>query len=235
MSEVDSGQSVMGGVQVRQIGEGAHAMIVVDRFSGQPERIRAIAAAMAPFERSEDTYYPGLRRHFTRDDLAACAYADKVLERVVPLIGQVFGARRLECLDASFSIVATPPDALKAGQRVPHFDSVDPGYFAVLHYLSTTAGTAFYRQRATGIEQVTQANRAACIAAAEVAMTQARGYFSDEGFGYDQVGEVEGLLDRLVIYRGSLLHGSIIPPDFACDPDPRTGRLTANLFVRATG
>lgn len=42
---------------------------------------------------------------------------------------------------------------------------------------------------------------------------------------------VEGKIDRVVIYRGSLLHSGIIPPGAELSSDPRYGRLTANLFV----
>jgi len=38
--------------------------------------------------------------------------------------------------------------------------------------------------------------------------------------------------DRLAIYRGSMLHSGIIPPDMAFSADPRLGRLTANIFVK---
>ena len=44
-------------------------------------------------------------------------------------------------------------------------------------------------------------------------------------------GIVEGVADRLVIYRGSLLHSGIIAPGTPLSADPRHGRLTANLFV----
>ena len=43
---------------------------------------------------------------------------------------------------------------------------------------------------------------------------------------------VEGVPDRLVIYRGNLLHSGIIPTDMPMSDHPRTGRLTANLFVK---
>jgi hypothetical protein len=45
-------------------------------------------------------------------------------------------------------------------------------------------------------------------------------------------GAVEGIVDRIVIYQGSLLHSGIIPPGMNFSADPREGRLTANIFVR---
>lgn len=48
---------------------------------------------------------------------------------------------------------------------------------------------------------------------------------------FEQVGAVEGACDRLVLYRGSLLHSGIVPPGMARSPDPRIGCLTANPIV----
>ena len=47
-----------------------------------------------------------------------------------------------------------------------------------------------------------------------------------------QIDHVVGVADRIVIYRGGLLHCSMIPTDMPLSDDPRLGRLTANLFIR---
>ena len=130
-------------------------------------------------------------------------------------------------------MVTTAPDRLTPPQRAPHFDSPDPGYLAVLHYLSDTPGTAFYRQRRTAIEQVTRDNLNLFIENARAAAVNAKGYIHGSDGFYEQIGAVEGKADRLVIYRGSMLHSGIIPPDADLSDDPRLGRLTANLFVQA--
>ena len=44
---------------------------------------------------------------------------------------------------------------------------------------------------------------------------------------------VDAVADRIIIYPGSLLHSGIIPREMNFSADPREGRLTANLFVRA--
>ncbi|MEO1968780.1 MAG: DUF6445 family protein [Sphingomonadaceae bacterium] len=53
-------------------------------------------------------------------------------------------------MEAGFSLVTTPHRQLSPVQRTPHFDSVDPDFYAVMHYLASCAGTAFYRHRAGG-------------------------------------------------------------------------------------
>jgi hypothetical protein len=102
----------------------------------------------------------------------------------------------------------------------------------LLHYLSDTPGTAFYRQRATGIEMVGKGNVEAFIAAARPAAEAAQGYIRASDDHYEQIGMVEGVADRLVIYRGALLHSGVIAPDMELSADPLAGRLTANLFVQ---
>jgi hypothetical protein len=128
-------------------------------------------------------------------------------------------------------MVTAPPTTLSPAQRAPHFDSTDPDYLAVLHYLSDTPGTAFYRQRDTGIELVDRCNVDTFVDTAKRAGEQLSGYIHGSTPAYQQIGQVEGVRDRLVIYRGSMLHSGIIPPDLPLSADPRVGRLTANIFI----
>ncbi len=215
-----------------RIGEGRHPVVVVDDFCGNVETVVALAAALAPFPPSGGNAYPGLRRIITEEDAGAYACAEIALRKAAPFIGGAFGVERFDWIEASFSIVTTEPSRLSEEQRAPHFDSIDPGYIAILHYLSDTPGTAFYRQRATGIEQVDAANRAAFIASARASAAEAAGYIHGSDAAYEQIGAVEGRRDRLLIYRGSLLHSGIIPPGLDLSPDPHHGRLTTNLFIR---
>ena len=140
--------------------------------------------------------------------------------------------------EASFSIVTLQPHQLRAVQRFPHFDSPDPNYFALLHYLRVPpgTGTAFYRQRSTGIERVTDQNLATFIRTAEAIeplLPKDSGYFQGSNEHYEQIGAVEAVPDRLLIYQGSLLHSGIIPEGMSFSAEPREGRLTANIFVLA--
>ena len=96
------------------------------------------------------------------------------------------------------------------------------------------SGTAFYRHRATGIERVTEANFDGFVsmARAEAAKLPAEsGYMHGSDEYYEQIGAVEAVPDRLLIYRGSMLHSGIIPEGMSFSADPREGRLTANYFV----
>ena len=48
---------------------------------------------------------------------------------------------------------------------------------------------------------------------------------------FEQTASVDGVFNRLVLYRRNLLHSGSIPEDFTPDPDPRTGRLSINTFI----
>ena len=97
------------------------------------------------------------------------------------------------------------------------------------------SGTAFYRHRTTGIERVTPANvnRFVAVANAESKKLPAdSGYVHGSDNFYEQIGAVEAVPDRMIIYHGSLLHSGIIPAGMSFSSDPRDGRLTANFFLR---
>jgi hypothetical protein len=205
-------------------------VVVIDGFSGDIGPIRSLAAALAPFPRSSN-YYPGLRRVIGEPDAEAMAYVVDTLQRAAQFVAGGFDIERFALVQASFSMVTAPPASLMPAQRAPHFDSADPKHIAVLHYLSDTPGTAFYRQRSTGIERVDEKNRSAFIAAATREGQALKGYVTGSNAAFEQIGAVEGVADRLVIYQGALLHSGIIPPDLDLSPDPLTGRLTCNIFI----
>jgi hypothetical protein len=219
--------------ELRRVGAAGHPLVVVDGFGGDPGAVVETAAALAPFPRSAN-YYPGLRRVIRPEDKAADAYVVATLERAAPFIAGAFDADSFTLVEASFSMVTDPPDALSPAQRAPHFDSTDPDDLALLHYLGGTerTGTAFYRQRSTGIEAVTETNLPHFVAAARPEGAQLTGYITESNAFFDQIASIEGLPDRLIIYQGCLLHSGMIPPGLPRDIDPRRGRLTANFFIR---
>lgn len=210
---------------------------MIDDFSERLDEILDIARELAPFPQSGGTYYPGLRRIFGPDDIRASAYAASLCQGAAPFIAGAFDVESFNLIEASFSIVTTRPSDLSPPQRAPHFDSTDPKHYALLHYLRVSAGTgtAFYRQRSTGIERVTDMNVAQFVAVAEreaAMLAPDSGYISGSDEFFEQTVAVEAVPDRLLIYQGGLLHSGIIPPAMSFSADPGVGRLTANLFVR---
>ena len=223
-------------LELRRFGKSQTPVVVIDGFSGALDQILEIAEELAPFPRHTN-YYPGLRRIFTAADTAANAYAEETCERAAQFIADAFDIDVFDLVEASFSMVTLEPTELIPPQRAPHFDTTNQKDLALLHYLRAppNSGTAFYRQRATGIERVTKLNVTVYVPVAEVQIPQlpaGSGYFHGSDEFYEQIGAVEAVPDRLIIFQGSLLHSGIIPPDMPLTGDPRHGRLTANLFVR---
>ena len=222
--------------ELRRFGNTQTPVVVIDEFSGSLERILEIAEELAPFPRHTN-YYPGLRRIFTAADTAANAYVEESCERAAQFIADAFAFDAFDLVEASFSMVTLDPLELTPPQRAPHFDTTDQKDLALLHYLRAppNSGTAFFRQRATGIERVTKLNVSAYVPVAEVQIPQLPPdsvYFHGSDEFFEQIGAVEAVPDRMVIFQGSLLHSGIIPPDMPLMGDPRQGRLTANIFVR---
>ena len=223
--------------ELRRVGVSQSPVVIIDDFSGDSEAIASLAEALAPFPPNSGNYYPGVRRNITPADLAADAYVESLCQQSAQFIAGAFGFDRFNLEAASFSMVTTDPNQLIEPQRIPHFDSADPNYLALLHYIRVPkdTGTAFYCQRTTGIERVTEANREAFVRTAQADVRRFpaySGYIQGSNDFFEQIGSVEGAADRLVIYQGSLLHSGIIPPGMTFSADPREGRLTANIFVR---
>lgn len=223
--------------ELRRVGTSANPVVVIDDFDGAVDAAVAAAEALGPFPKHAGNYYPGHRRIIAKEDGPANAYVERLCTAAAPFIAGAFDHERFDLLEASFSLVTKPPAQLLPAQRMPHFDSTDPSYLAILHYLHVPdgSGTAFYRQRSTGIENVTEANLASFVRTAErdaALLPAGSGYIGGSDAFFEQTGAVEAVPDRLVIYRGSMLHSGIIPGHMNFSADPREGRLTANIFVR---
>lgn len=222
--------------ELHLFGNSQSRVVVVDEFSADIGRILEIAEKLGPYPQHKN-YYPGVRRIISRSDDAADRYVVETCQRAAQFIAGAFEIDRFDLLEASFSIVTTPPPALAPAQRAPHFDTTDQKHLALLHYLRVppASGTAFFRQRATGIERVTEGNLEQFVRAARADAARLppdAGYIFGSDDFFEQIGAVDAVPDRLVIYQGSLLHSGIIPPGMNFSSDPRLGRLTANLFVR---
>lgn len=219
------------------MGESQSPVVVIDDFSGAGGQIARIARALAPYPEVSGGYYPGVRRVINEQDGEAWDYVQQICRQASQFIAGAFDVHSFDLLEGSFSLVTSPPSLLRPAQRAPHFDSTDPKYYALLHYLRVPdgSGTAFYRQRSTAIERLTEDNVDLFVRTAEAdaaRLDDRSGYIHGSDEFYKQIGAVEAVPDRLLIYQGSLLHSGIIPPTMKFSADPYEGRLTANLFVR---
>lgn len=213
-------------------------VVVIDDILPDPARAVEAAASLAPFPPATDHAYPGLRRDLGPKDAVGAAYASAICRSLLPVMRDVFGVAKFAIYSAGFSLVTTAPSDLEPIQSVPHVDTHDLKRFAVLHYLSNheNSGTAFFRHIATGFETITPDRWPAYAAARDEEIPRLGvpdGYIAGSSHGYEEIARVESRFNRLVVYPGALLHSGIVPDDFDFSPDPRTGRLTGNIFLNA--
>ena len=220
-------------ITVERLGREGEPLVIIDNFTGQPERLRQMA--MAAHYHPAGVDYPGIRA------LADPSYLDLRRELMMQVMARVFGLTRgVQCEIAAFSLVTLPPEQLSARQRVPHHDHSDAGRVAIMHYLGgpESGGTAFYRHRRTGFEAITPAREAAYAAAladdAREFGPPPPGYPLGDSAAYEQIGAVEARPDRLALYRGRQLHSGIIPDPARLSDNPASGRLTINMFLFGT-
>ena len=159
------------------------------------------------------------------------------LPLIASALGRSFGRfRRIHVIDASFSIVATPPAALSVKQRLPHVDAFGRTRIALIHYLSPDGGdgTAFYRHRATGYETVDEARAPAYFETLDRELRDGdapAGYIAGDTALFAQTERVDARYDRALLYRSCMLHSGAIAPDAVLSPDPAAGRLTVTAFL----
>ena len=225
-------------VSVSRIGQEQTPVVIIDDLLPDARPAVDMAAGLAPFPEITDNYYPGRRRLISRDE-PANAYTATICNAVAPVMHQVFGVGRFHMREASFSIITQRPETTQLIQRVPHFDTLDPNDYAVLHYLTASpqGGTAFYRHRRTGFERLSQPRYGVFLAALDQDLAEygppAPAYITQSSPAFEQIGRCDGVFNRTLIYQGALLHCAEIAHDFAFDADPRRGRLTGNIFIRA--
>ncbi len=233
----DGWQIALAEPAVEQIASGGGALVSVDGFLRTPEI--AISDAVLQNFAKITPQYPGVRAPL---DPAVCRAWLGILS---PLLDQWFGGRqgRPWAMQAWYSLVTTPPDALAPIQRLPHVDGTDPRQIAMMLYLHRPGpgsrqggGTAFFRHRSTGLESLTAGTypRYAAAVQAEYGRTGLPPalYPTDGAPHFERIHVAEGRFNRAVFYRGNLLHSGVIDNDAPLSADPREGRLTINAFFR---
>lgn len=219
-------------IDVRRVGREAQPVVVVDDFAPDPAGLRAAAVA-APFGPGLH-HYPGIR----------APLPDRYFVDAAPVIAGVlreaFGLADASVIDASFSIVTTPPAELTVHQRLPHCDAFGAGRIAMVHYLSggEGGGTAFYRHRSTGFETIDDVRAPVFFGQLDAELRHggvppAR-YLDGDTALFERIGLAEPRPNRAVFYPSWLLHSGAIPPQAALSPDPAAGRLTVTAFLSAT-
>ena len=217
--------------RIDHVGRARAPVLVVENAWPDPQQLIEAAAARSDYS-VRSLYYPGVRSSAPPD------YVRGSVAMLQDLIRSTFDlAGELAITDSTFSLVLTPPQKLVPFQRVPHFDSADPNRIAVLHYLSDRGGTSFYRHRKSGIEIVTadlqeRYMRLVNTEVNTIGMPPAE-YVDGDTPLFERTARYDAVFNRMLIYRGCMLHSVNVPPGFVPDANPRTGRLTVNTFLAA--
>lgn len=216
-------------ISIDRIGAEAQPLCILDDFAPDPDALRASAMA-ATFEPGRH-HYPGIRTPlppgYMRDQMPLIAEA----------AGRAFGGSgKITLIDASFSIVTTPPAALTLAQRLPHCDAFAPNRIALVHYLSPEGGdgTAFFRHRSTGFETVSEVQRPIYFGQLEAELRLSGlpppAYISGDTRLFARVAQAEARYNRALLYRSCNLHSGAITPEATLSSDPAAGRLTVTAF-----
>lgn len=218
-------------VDVLAVGAEQAPLIRIDGATTDPHALVDFACSAVSFAPVADNLYPGWRAPMPLD------YVRAMVVRLDPLIRRVYALDqvRLARAECFFSIVATPAADLVPLQTVPHIDTSDPLHFATVHYLCSEhfGGTGFFRQLSTGFETISPDREAVWDCARDAALARHRGpaYPSADTIDHVQIAAVPAAFDRLILYRSNALHSGVIDPAVAHPADPRTGRLTATMFI----
>ncbi len=217
-------------VTVHHLGREREPVVQIDGFSGRVAEL--LAAGRAADFRPGGASYPGIRAW------AEPAYLDLRRDLMFTVMSRVFGFRQgLRCEASTYSLVTVLEAELSPLQRIPHYDHSGGEIVAVMHYLlgPESGGTAFYRHRRTGFETITPPRERAYNAALaederEYGIPPPR-YHHGDSDRYEMIGEIAAAPDRLILYRGRLLHSGVIPEPGGLSADPVHGRLTINMFL----
>lgn len=222
-------------LKIERIKMGDHKILMIDNFLRHPELMvnYALQSKFIPYPGYESKKgYPGIRA------IAPDDYSYNITAYLEPLIKNEFSIpthlniRKSIC---AFSLMTMEPLNLGPLQRTPHFDASTPHHIAVLLYLCNEkhGGTAFYRHNSTGLDHITADTRENYldIYYDEINLKRPNPEYVNESSNlFTKTGMVQARFNRLVLYKGSMLHAPYIDPKISIDPNPETGRLTVNTF-----
>jgi len=213
------------------IGAEGAPLLVIDNAVAAPEKL-VNKAARSHFS-AQGAYFPGIR---TRAPASYEYFLEALLR---PLVREHFGMEpgRLQFPMCHYSLVTTPTQKLDFLQRIPHIDSTAANGLATVHYLfrGDWGGTAFYRHRSTGYECIDEARRDIYYQRlqqeSQGADAPGPGYIGGDTALFERIAQVDGVFNRIAIYRRNSLHSGIIDNARVPPPDPLNGRLSINSFV----
>jgi len=218
-------------ISKRNIGLEGAPLLVIDNLVADPDRL--VRKAGNRHFVKQPSMFPGVRAP------APLSYQQFLEVLLNPLLADCFDLApgRFEFPMCHFSLVTQAPRDLVFLQRVPHIDSVSAEGLATVHYLfrRSWGGTAFYRHRQSGFEYIDASRHATyfdCLAQESRGTGVAGpGYIDEDTPLFQRIDTVDGVFNRLVVYRRNSLHSGRIDNARVPPADPLHGRLSINSFI----
>jgi hypothetical protein len=215
----------------RTIGVEGAPLLIIDNLVSDPDRL--VRKASNSHFVKHSSMFPGIRAS------APLSYQQFLEKTLNPLLRECFDLApgRFLFPMCHFSLVTQPPGELAFSQRVPHIDSVRRDGLATVHYLfrGDWGGTGFYRHRQSGFEYVDATRHAAyfdCLAQeSRREDSSCSGYIDGDSALFQRIADVEGVFNRMIVYRRNSLHSGLIDNTRLPPPDPIKGRLSINCFI----
>jgi len=216
------------------VGNEETPVIIIDDFAIDTKNIIDDACDNSSFTIDKHSFYPGLRSKLPKP------YVISVLQKIYQGICHVYKIPtqlQLKPQDTYYSLITNTKEELDLIQRMPHFDTSRPFYFAILHYLNDKphGNTGFFRHIPTGLEKIEDNNVEDYLNSAQkfidINGEPEQEYCTSTSAHFELYHEIEYKPNRLVIYPGHLLHSTIVCPNTDINSDPKVGRLTANIFI----
>ena len=219
---------------IEYIGQDKTPVIIVDNYAENFDEIADEIVKHSEFKPEEVSYYPGKRSAIPKPIVVGYL---KPLMEVFYRVYKFPDLLKPNPIDNYFSLITTQPEELSAMQSWPHFDTPNPKFIAIIHYINKNehGGTAFFKHNKSGLDRIDHQSM-------EIYLKHADNYFNSlntNTFQYcdEQHSEftcykkIAYKPNRLIIFPGQLLHSTLVNVATDINGDPATGRLTANFFV----
>lgn len=212
-------------VEVAHVGRRGFAVTLIDNVLTDPNGVAALGLTQN-YSADRGNLYPGMRAAVPESfSTALRAWLTRILQREIHH-------------DSSFfSVVTTAPEELLPIQRIPHYDSTDPGLLAAVIYLCDPgfSGTSFYRHRRTGYEEITVENQNNYRIALDNDMRKygapPRQYMNGDNALFEAIFCAPLRFNRAIVYPGRALHAGNIAKGFTPPRDPGQWRLTITSLL----
>jgi hypothetical protein len=222
-------------VELVSIGRRGIKVSLIDNVFCDPEGVAAFGFAQA-YAEDRSNLYPGVRAAVPESfSTSFRAWLTPVLQR-----SGMLESHQVISKDTSFfSVVTTASKDLRPIQCIPHYDSTDPSLFAAVIYLCGPkfSGTAFYRHRRTGYEEITQQNvsnyQLALNSDMRVHGAPGKEYINGDSALFETVFSNVLKFNGAVVYPARILHAAKIDKQFNSPRDKSEWRLTVTALLQS--